>query len=85
MRKHLYDTTWDRRLDAGPIALIYGPDGEIGVLHDCKTVDHFQLVVAPRLSPGHTVSADGRTVTPSILCPDCGLHGFLTDGVWHPA
>lgn len=22
------------------------------------------------------------TVTPSIKCQECGLHGFITDGVW---
>jgi hypothetical protein len=25
---------------------------------------------------------DPVTITPSILCPDCGLHGFVTDGTW---
>lgn len=26
--------------------------------------------------------ADPVTLTPSILCRKCGLHGFITDGVW---
>lgn len=45
-------------------------------------------VIAPALQikeGGHTftIDDDGQpTVTPSILCPDCGLHGFVTDGIW---
>lgn len=27
-------------------------------------------------------SVDPLTVTPSILCTDCGCHGFITDGKW---
>lgn len=25
------------------------------------------------------------TVPPSILCPDCGTHGFIRDSRWVPA
>lgn len=41
-------------------------------------------VIAPRLSAGHvvTVGDGGLTVRASISCPACGLHGFVTDGVW---
>lgn len=46
----------------------------------------FIKCIAPRLAPEHVVhSIDPLTVTPSILCPDCGLHGFVTDGVWRAA
>lgn len=39
---------------------------------------------APALDPiGHQiVSSDPLTVTPSILCLDCGLHGWVRDGRW---
>lgn len=39
---------------------------------------------APALDPtGHQiVSADPLTVSPSILCVDCGLHGFIRAGHW---
>lgn len=30
------------------------------------------------------VSVDPITVTPSILCKDCDIHGFITDGKWMP-
>jgi hypothetical protein len=40
-------------------------------------------VVAPRLSR-HTFTGpeDEVTIRASISCPDCGLHGYVTDGVW---
>ena len=40
-------------------------------------------VVAPRLSK-HTITGpeSALTIRASILCPDCGLHGFVTDGAW---
>jgi hypothetical protein len=39
---------------------------------------------APALDPtGHQiVSPDPLTVSPSILCLDCGLHGFVREGRW---
>lgn len=30
------------------------------------------------------VREDPLTITPSILCHTCGLHGFITDGRWVP-
>ena len=39
------------------------------------------IVVAPRITKHTIVSDDPLTVTPSLLC-SCGLHGYVTDGVW---
>jgi hypothetical protein len=46
----------------------------------------FIKVVAPRLT-NHTVtrSDQGVTVRASILCPDCGVHGFVTNSTWEAA
>lgn len=33
----------------------------------------------------HKSSDDPLTITPSILCRTCGLHGFITKGRWVPA
>lgn len=32
-------------------------------------------------------SAFGEILEPGevVLCPDCGLHGFVTEGVWRDA
>ena len=64
------------------------PDGEVGIAHDCRVFGDMQIRCAPRLTDlgkpgGHQIlSADPLTVTPSIMCPDCGLHGYITDGMW---
>lgn len=62
------------------------PTGAIGVEHHCKDLGEGErLVCAPllRLGDGHqVVHDDPLTVTPSVLCPDCGLHGFITAGRW---
>lgn len=68
------------------LALLRLTDGELAIRHRCKEVGPGEhLVCSPRLN--HEVSGDwpALTVTPSILCPDCGLHGFVTDGCWRPA
>lgn len=64
----------------------------VGFLHRCKSWPderepdgEFVKVVAPRLSR-HTISGpdDALTIRASIACPDCGLHGHVTDGQWAP-
>lgn len=40
--------------------------------------------VAPRCT-NHTWDPATVTLRASILCPDCGLHGWVTDGVWSGA
>lgn len=46
----------------------------------------FIKLVAPRLTQ-HTVNRteQGVTVRASILCPDCGIHGFVTESKWTAA
>lgn len=39
-------------------------------------------VASPRWQ---VVQADPLTIVPSVLCPQCGLHGWITDGKWVPA
>jgi len=75
--------------------LLHYPDGTIRVMHVCKSWPdpkepdgEFVKVIAPALSPGHQVTfgpARRTTVSPSILCADCGLHGYVTDGIWRSA
>lgn len=77
---------WTVRLptaDAPEIVLTSYDDGTTRVRHTC--LDGHRP--APALSEAHTVTQDdkGPTVTPSILCSECGLHGFVTDGVWTDA
>ncbi|MCU1617181.1 MAG: hypothetical protein JWO98_4721 [Frankiales bacterium] len=62
----------------------------IAIEHVCtRPRDGMTLRVAPFLtggSSGHQLlSEDPLTVSPSILCADCGLHGFIRDGHWTDA
>ena len=55
--------------------------------HDCRMIDErTQVRCAPGLDPAHRIEwkTDGLHISPSILCPDCGTHGFVTGGVWEP-
>jgi hypothetical protein len=77
------DATLVRFADGeGPAA--WGFHHECGRWADDREPDgEFVKVVAPRLT-NHTVTVTdaGVTVRASILCPDCGRHGFVTDSVW---
>lgn len=83
---------WTKRLDhgyrlpgPGKVYSLHYPDGSIRIEHTCRQVGEDQLITAPALilDAGHVVQQeDPLTVTPSILCADCGLHGFITNGIW---
>jgi hypothetical protein len=81
------DGAVERVLDHGRVQTIWYANGDVGLRHLCtRPRDGLTLVVAPRLmlGAGHTVVIEGGgvTITPSCGCHDCGLHGFLTHGVW---
>lgn len=81
----LVERGWVRAVSAPPVRALFYKDGTVRIEHRCRVVDGTQIVCAPalRLGEGHTlVSDDPVTVTPSILCPDCGPHGFITEGRW---
>lgn len=89
------------RVDVGGgAALLWFPDDDshdphrIGIEHVCsrwpddqEPDGEFVKIVAPALHPNHTVTMkDGKvTIRASIACPDCGLHGFVTNGQWEAA
>lgn len=76
--------------------LLTYPDGTVRFEHRCDLRGRGVIICAPALQigNGHTVTwapnnypgyeglFDVPTVTPSILCPDCGTHGFITNGRW---
>lgn len=43
--------------------------------------DH-HVTAKHHLARGGPGEEDHLTVTPSLLCPRCGNHGFITDGRW---
>lgn len=58
--------------------------GDTRFAHRCDRGERGVIRCAPLLQPEHTVTSAeaGPTVSPSILCPDCGTHGFVRDGKW---
>lgn len=70
---------------SGFTALHY-PDGSIGISHECLLPrSGHNVLYAPKLQldNGHSVvSLEPLTISPSILCGECGAHGFIRDGVW---
>lgn len=57
--------------------------------HVCDRGERGVIVCAPALQigNGHTLTGTdkGLTVRASIDCPDCGTHGFVTEGKWTDA
>lgn len=81
------------RVDVGSdIVIDLWPDGRIGFEHVCPGIwqdpqdgDGVQYLIAP-IWPGQMTQREPLTLTPSLLCQGaanpCGLHGFVTEGVW---
>lgn len=64
--------------------VLFYADGTARFEHRCER-PHITTVCAPalRLDGGHRiVQDDPLTIEPSILCPDCGTHGFIRNGRW---
>lgn len=68
---------------ASPYSVHFYPDGSARFAHRCDRGDRGVIWCAPLLS-SHMIdkAASGLTVTPSVLCSDCGTHGFITNGRW---
>lgn len=87
------DPGWDLRQTLDGLdhaALLTYPDGTVRFEHRCDRGDRGVIVCSPalQLGHGHTVlpsTHDGPTITPSVLCSDCGTHGWIRDGRWHAA
>lgn len=71
------------------IQVAFYPGGDVGVRHMCnrsvRPRDGRTGIVAPRLQldGGHRIeSTNPITISPSVACSDCGLHGFIRNGTW---
>lgn len=74
------------RVDDDKAVLFYPDPTEVRFLHRCDrttTRDAGIVICSPALQIGaaHTiVQRDPLTIVASILCPDCGTHGHVTNG-----
>lgn len=65
--------------------VLFYADGTARFEHRCDRGERGVIICAPLLclDAGHViVSRSPLTITPSILCSDCGTHGFITKGRW---
>ena len=68
------------------LELLYMADGTLRLAHDCKLIsgDQRERVLLP-LSARSIFTPAPVTITPSIHCDECGLHGWVIRGHWSPA
>lgn len=61
------------------------------IRHVCRQFNSSErLINAPLIDTvtgklHHVVKDEPLTIERSILCPQCGLHGYITNGKWTPA
>ena len=92
---NLVEDGWTQCDDiVGGYRLLTYADGTVRFEHRCDRGSRGVIICAPALCIGPyagtsagthvlTRNAVGQpTVRASVLCPDCGTHGFITDGVW---
>lgn len=80
------DSTLVHRPGRCGFRILHYEDGPSRFEHNCFKPGRGWIVCAPSLEK-HSVTKTGVTVTvaPSILCSDCGVHGFVREGIWHDA
>lgn len=77
------------RVDLGAdLAVLFYADGSARFQHVCDrtATGRGVIICAPllRLGNGHTITCrTPLTITPSILCSDCGTHGFVHTARWY--
>jgi hypothetical protein len=88
------DPGWRRAVKVGPTgkAVLFYDDGTVRFAHRCDRGERGIIDCSPllQIGPGHEdpgpgheiVSEDPLTIRPSILCPDCGTHGWFTESRW---
>lgn len=65
--------------------VLFYDDGVVRFEHRCDRGERGTIICAPALmiGNGHTiVQDDPLTIEASILCPDCGTHGWVRNGRW---
>lgn len=77
---------WENSLPVGEgLSLMRYIDGTLKIQHRCDRGKRGVIICAPELMPEHRVTGWPPTIEGSILCPDCGLHGWVREGKWEAA
>lgn len=84
---------WSEAFDVGDRKWLLRYPDRFALEHRCDRargerpdVQPTVVIQAPALDLHQVTWPEGGapTVEPSIRCPDCSLHGHVTDGVWTP-
>jgi hypothetical protein len=68
------------------VRLLWYDNGEVRVEHKCIAGDGSEIINAPIINHDVQFDAEGYvTVSPSVLCLGCGLHGFIEHSRWRSA
>lgn len=79
------DFAWSLQVDDDKWLLTLA-SGWYAFKHTCDRGKRGVIICSPELTPGpdgHKITGTvSITITPSILCQDCGTHGYITNGKW---
>lgn len=84
VREDIGHGVWMHKVTGGIIVGHVHEDGSEccgSVLFDVPAMEHLKRTGRPLWS---VVQEEPLTITPSIHAPDCGLHGYITEGKWVP-
>ena len=76
---------WTRGVAVGAYRILFYADGTVRFSHRCDRGERGVIICDPVLQMGNghrIVTDDPLTIEASILCPDCGTHGWVRDGEW---
>lgn len=79
---------WTERVDLGEGRAVLFYDDEPPrfehICHRTRINDGLTLIIAPSMSLHTVVQRDPLTITASVACGDCNIHGWVTNGEWIP-
>lgn len=65
------------------IRLLITDTGRLRLEHVCN-LNGKRRAVVQSMPMHHIVQPSPLSLQPSVHCPTCGLHGYVTDGQWAP-
>lgn len=84
----LVEPGWEKMIfisafgEASSFRVLFYKDGNKRFEHRCVSDTEDSIICAPSLSKHTIEQEEPLTISPSILCPRCNLHGFIREGRW---